>query len=401
MPKTQEQFAYDRDGNLTSDGHWNYGWDAENRLLTLSANTAVGPQISLRFEYDRKSRRIRKQVWSNTTWNGTPVTDVKFLHDAWNVVAELNALSASTLLRSYLWGTDLSGSARGAGGVGGLLEFVYYGSAATNCFAAYGGNGNVAALVNAADGTSVAQYEYAPFGEVIRATGPLAKPNPFRFSTKYQDDEADTVYYGYRYYAASVGRWLGRDPLLEPGFVVLRDGPQMDKPKPSGAPRPLYRAKIQTQGFAEQSGYPFVENSPISTVDPLGLESASDKSCTEDQTKKVKDAIAAGCNKLRAKAPHKVCCNLPMALYSAISGVCNHPDDIKFFCPAAESEKCKAGDCGKAQVSGDTMWLCPKAFTIECGELDCTVLHEIIHLGGADQQTALTLEKCACSSGNK
>jgi RHS repeat-associated protein len=54
-----------------------------------------------------------------------------------------------------------------------------------------------------------------PFGEVIRATGPMAKANPFRFSTKYQDDETDLLYYGYRYYTASTGRWLSRDPLGE------------------------------------------------------------------------------------------------------------------------------------------------------------------------------------------
>ena len=35
--------------------------------------------------------------------------------------------------------------------------------------------------------------EYGPFGEFIRATGPMAKANPFRFSTKYQDDETDLV----------------------------------------------------------------------------------------------------------------------------------------------------------------------------------------------------------------
>jgi hypothetical protein len=32
-------------------------------------------------------------------------------------------------------------------------------------------------------------YQYGPFGELLRATGPMAKANPFRFSTKYQDDE--------------------------------------------------------------------------------------------------------------------------------------------------------------------------------------------------------------------
>jgi RHS repeat-associated protein len=84
-------------------------------------------------------------------------------------------------------------------------------------FVAYDGNGNVSALVNAANGATVANYEYGPFGEVIRATGPMAKVNPFRFSTKYEDDETDLLYYGYRYYNPSTGRWLSRDPIGEKG----------------------------------------------------------------------------------------------------------------------------------------------------------------------------------------
>jgi len=62
-----------------------------------------------------------------------------------------------------------------------------------------------------------AQYDYGPFGEVLHLTGPSARANPFRFSTKYQDDESDLLYYGYRYYNASTGRWLSRDPLEEQG----------------------------------------------------------------------------------------------------------------------------------------------------------------------------------------
>jgi RHS repeat-associated protein len=54
-----------------------------------------------------------------------------------------------------------------------------------------------------------------PFGEVIRATGPMAKANPFRFSTKYQDDETDLLYYGHRYLSPPAGRWLSRDPITE------------------------------------------------------------------------------------------------------------------------------------------------------------------------------------------
>ena len=56
-----------------------------------------------------------------------------------------------------------------------------------------------------------------PFGEVIRATGPMAAVNPFRFSTKYQDDETDLVYYGLRLLNTQTGRWLSKDPIGERG----------------------------------------------------------------------------------------------------------------------------------------------------------------------------------------
>ena len=60
-----------------------------------------------------------------------------------------------------------------------------------------------------------------PFGEVVRQTGPMAKANPIRFSTKYDDDESGLCYYGYRYYDAIAGRWLGRDPIGESGGANL------------------------------------------------------------------------------------------------------------------------------------------------------------------------------------
>lgn len=60
-----------------------------------------------------------------------------------------------------------------------------------------------------------------PFGEVIRSTGPLAKANPMRFSTKYQDDETGLNYYGYRYYDPGTGRWLNQDPIQERGGINL------------------------------------------------------------------------------------------------------------------------------------------------------------------------------------
>ena len=69
----------------------------------------------------------------------------------------------------------------------------------------------------------------------------MAKANPYRLSTKYQDDETDLIYYGYLYYNPSTGRWPNRDPIGERGGMNL---------------------------------YGFVGNSPLNRVDRLGLDAA-------------------------------------------------------------------------------------------------------------------------------
>jgi len=51
----------------------------------------------------------------------------------------------------------------------------------------------------------------------LRASGALAFENPFTFSTKFCDWETGFLYYGYRYYDPSTGRWLSRDPIEEAG----------------------------------------------------------------------------------------------------------------------------------------------------------------------------------------
>jgi len=152
--------------------------------------------------------------------------------------------SPFSVLRTYTWGLDLSGTSQGAGGVGGLLIVSDGSTTQTNHFTCFDGNGNIVALINAADGSVTARYEYGPFGEAICITGPstgsMAKSNPFRFSTKYSDDETDLVYYGHRYYSTSLGRWISRDPIQEQGGFNL---------------------------------YGFVVNNSVNNIDMLGLES--------------------------------------------------------------------------------------------------------------------------------
>lgn len=218
LPASTENSTYDADGNLTSDVRWTtILWDAENRLIELRRDTAPdSARLKVTFSYDWMGRRVRKTTY---TWNGTGWTqssDSKFLYDGWNVTAELDGATGYRK-RTFMWGLDLSGSEQGAGGVGGLIKVSDYTGTQIDRFAVYDGNGNVTGLTSAVDGSLTARYEYGPFGELERASGTDARNNCIRFSSKWQDDESGYVYYGYRYYDAGVGRWLGRDPLGELG----------------------------------------------------------------------------------------------------------------------------------------------------------------------------------------
>ncbi|NLH73923.1 MAG: RHS repeat-associated core domain-containing protein [Verrucomicrobia bacterium] len=244
-------------------------------------------------EYDHQGRRIRQTVFNDRDdGQGSELSDTIFLYDGWNLVAELNANASNAKVRTYVWGADLSGTMQGAGGVGGLLKVTYYGGSTTNAFAAYDGNGNVMALVDASNGSVCAHYEYGPFAEPIRISGPISKLNPLRFSTKYTDDESGFLYYGYRFYNPSTGRWLSRDPIGELGAVVMmfetKDVDLIKRVLPASpeARRMLlqnryYGSKLTslnpTFGFGPRDKdsfvvplYVLVQNDPILSYDPDG-----------------------------------------------------------------------------------------------------------------------------------
>ena len=174
LPPATQSFTYDDDGNMTFDGVWNYY-----------------------YVYN----------WATSAYSGTAASDTKFYWDEWNLIHETTSGTGAGW-KSYMWGLDLSGTEQGAGGVGGLL--LFRDSAQGAHFPAYDGNGNVTKLISTTDSTTTAEYEYAPFGQLIRASGPAAELNPIRFSSKYQDQHTDCIYYGYRFYIPASGRWLNR-----------------------------------------------------------------------------------------------------------------------------------------------------------------------------------------------
>ena len=174
--------------------------------------------------FQDQCRRVCKMALSGFTNGTSSITNTTaYLYDGWNLVAELihnppcfahaTQSRQSEIRNSYTWGLDLSGTLQGAGGIAGLLS-CSFGLQTSDCgLPCYDGNGNVMALVDAADGSVEASYEYDPFGNTLRATGAKAAANPLRFSTKYTDDETGLVYYGFRYYHPEMGRWMSRDPI--------------------------------------------------------------------------------------------------------------------------------------------------------------------------------------------
>jgi len=117
----------------------------------------------------------------------------------------------------------------GAGDIGGLLAIEDLREGWKGTFhPSFDGNGNLMALHEASTGNMVAAYEYDPFGNPVRTSGVYAKENPIRFSGKYFDNETSLSYFGFRYYNASLGRFINRDPLEERGgwnlYKYLKQG---------------------------------------------------------------------------------------------------------------------------------------------------------------------------------
>ena len=61
-------------------------------------------------------------------------------------------------------------------------------------------------------------YSYAPFGSVSES-GDVSQP--LQWSSEVYDSELDLVYYNYRHYSPSLGRFLSRDPIEEQGGLNL------------------------------------------------------------------------------------------------------------------------------------------------------------------------------------
>ncbi len=238
VPPISESFTYDAAGNRESSALWNYGWNAKNELVrarTKNHNNHLTPQgYDITNAYDAEGRRFSKKV--NRYQNGSIVEQkiITFLHDGDDLIYERHQLSSglTILERKYVWGPDLAG---GAGGL--LLIRETIGNSTIDLYPLYDGTGHVIALADST-GALQAEYAYGPFGETIYARGPKASSCPFRYATKYYDEETGLYNFGIRFLDPITGQWLSRESLGESESLNL---------------------------------YSYCHNDPVNKVDALGL----------------------------------------------------------------------------------------------------------------------------------
>jgi RHS repeat-associated protein len=237
--------AYDAAGNMTYEGTGgnpssnlalNYDYDAENRLIRV-----YNAYWRVNFAYDYMSRMVRQYTEINEDDYWSLEIDWRFVYDGNRMIARYLADGGISPYESLVWGLDISQSAEGAGGIGGLAVLFRHG-ANKRYVPGYDERGNVILLYGVDESTYgyvVSEYEYSDHGELLRATGwtgPSTRVgydpvyNSFRWQTKWWLHAAagtdngkvfDLYNFGYRWYHPGHGRFINRDPIGEAGGINL------------------------------------------------------------------------------------------------------------------------------------------------------------------------------------
>ena len=217
----QGAYLYDSSGDITFDGNYQYVRDAEGRICEMGV-TISGSTIWTEYIYDADGRRVAKGPATSASCN--PVT-AGFASSGSETDYVINQYGQSV---AELSGTATSGMTWQHSDIGGPVGLLAtYDSAGLHFY------------VNDWLGTRRAQFDVAgqpentcssgAYGDYAESYGNCpSAPTEDLFTGKQRDQESGNDYFGARYYASSMGRWLSPDwsATEEPVPYAKLDDPQ-------------------------------------------------------------------------------------------------------------------------------------------------------------------------------
>lgn len=199
---------YDADGNQTllqtSTGIWEVFYNAENRPVLWRKD-----DIEIVMSYDRMGRRLSY----TKTKSGSIEHNVAYLYNDYFCVEEVNAVTNETLCK-YIWEPIEVRIERPC-----LLARLI-----SNATLFYFNDANKNVLIEyPVDVSEMVRYSYSAFGETNIKGGNEGYIRRERilptFSSEFYDSVLGLIYYNYRHYNPTIGRWCTRDPLLSQNRV--------------------------------------------------------------------------------------------------------------------------------------------------------------------------------------
>lgn len=184
-----QAYIYDKNGNVLDDGVRTYGWDAENRLLSVSPKSNTSQRTT--FNYDGLGRRT-----AIATANNGIITNNRYLWCG-QVLCQARTKTDEVLRRYYTEGEYLP-----AGG--------------TSLYYSQDHLGSVRDVLATQTGTRVASFDYDPHGGVGQSSGRVS--TDFRYSGLFYDQQDGLYLANFRSLDPRTGQWLSRDP------ASLKDG---------------------------------------------------------------------------------------------------------------------------------------------------------------------------------
>ena len=181
-------FSYDANGNLTSDGTRTFEWDAEDRLVTVTADTHRSE-----FTYDGLSRRTRIVEKEN----GATVRDASLFWAGTAIVEE--RVTTGEINRFFANGELHDGTAR---------------------YVTRDHLGSIREVTDSA-GAVVTRNDYDPYGRLTRVVG--TEDSRFGYTGHMVHGPSGLSLAVYRAYDAQLGRWISSDPIGLAGGINLHE----------------------------------------------------------------------------------------------------------------------------------------------------------------------------------